>query len=87
MLRTNDAFAVAYADLYYLRQIQLEVLQEAQSVTQSVKLKEGAPGNLNVYFARTYIERSKVIKTANGSQRVRVVPLVNQLLDEVETYQ
>jgi thymidylate synthase len=32
MFRTNDAFAVGYADLYYLRQIQLDVLNKAQDL-------------------------------------------------------
>src|SRR5215204_1344190 len=86
MFRINDAFAVAYADLYYLRQIQLDVLAEAQKLTESDKLQHGSPGNLNIYFARTCIEKTKVIKTRDGSKRVRVLPLVDQLLKEVEAY-
>lgn len=86
MFRTNDAFAVGYADLYYLRQIQLDVLNEAQKRTERDVLKDGSPGNLNIYFARTYIEKSKVIKTADGTKRLRVGPIVDRLLKEVEIY-
>ncbi|HKH38299.1 MAG TPA: hypothetical protein VKA82_14150 [Rubrobacter sp.] len=86
MFRTNDAFAVGYADLYYMRQIQLDVLKEAQRLTESDTLQYGKPGNLNMFFARTYIEKSKVIKMADGQKRVQVRPLVEKLIQELEIY-
>jgi len=86
MLRTNDAFAVAYADIYYLRLLQQHVLLESQKRTKHVNLKEGGVGNLNLYFSRVYIERNRAIRKSEGhSKQVKIMPLAEALISELET--
>jgi len=64
MFRTSDALAVGYADIYYLRELQRLVLKQATQLSESEKLAMGVPGNLNLFFSRTYI--AKKIKNSNG---------------------
>jgi len=76
MFRTNDAYSVGYADILYLRKLQIKVLRESQMITNSEKLKKGIIGNLNLYFSRTYIEKSKIVKNPS-KMRIKLVPIVN----------
>ena len=86
MFRTNDAYAVGYADIYYLRKLQIEVLNNSQQLTESLRLKNGALGNLNLFFSRTYIEKTKALKKpAKG--RVRVIPLVDAIVEAIRAQQ
>jgi len=89
MFRTSDAFAVGYADIYYLRRIQEKILMESQMLTSKKALKNGTIGDLNLYFSRSYVERVKVFKNKKGSssRRVKVIPLVEMLIREIEAYQ
>lgn len=85
MFRTNDAFAVAYADIYYLRRLQQHVLLESKERAKHARLNEGRVGNLNLYFSRAFIERNRTIRKGMGtSKRIKVIPLVNALLKELK---
>jgi len=86
MFRTSDAFAVAYADIYYLRLLQQHVLLESQKRTRHAHLKKGRIGNLNMYFSRVYIERNRTIRKSEGhSKQVKIMPLARALISELET--
>ena len=87
MFRTNDAFSVGYADIYYLRCLQLEILDMAQSYTNKKNLMEGKIGDLSLYFSRTYVEKSKKLNRNDETlfKSVKVVPLAKKLLEFIET--
>jgi hypothetical protein len=89
MFRTNDAFAVGYADIYYLRSLQMATLNQAQKLTGNEKLKKGRIGDLNLYFCRTFVEKSKRSKKIDslGSRTIKIIPLVNGLVKFLEDHQ
>jgi thymidylate synthase len=89
MFRTSDAFAVGYADIYYLRLLQEKILTESKLRTSKRILKDGTIGDLNLYFSRSYVERSKEMKNKTGScsRRVKVIPFVEMLIKEIEAHQ
>ncbi|MFB0520564.1 MAG: hypothetical protein ACETWD_03930 [Desulfatiglandales bacterium] len=88
MFRTSDAFAVAYGDVYYLRQLQIKVLTQAQNQTAHIALRDGRVGNLTLYFCRSYIERSRKVrmKGRSSSKRVKIIPLAEALISRIESY-
>lgn len=53
--RSHDALNFGYIDIYYLRQIQLYVLEEAKKHTKFLKLQKGKLGSLNLHFSRAYV--------------------------------
>lgn len=57
MFRTIDVLAVAYADLYYLRKLQLRILQMARDLSTDRRLETAEPGHLNLFLCRAYITR------------------------------
>ena len=63
MFRTCDALTVGYADIMHLRGFQQEVLRQASSKSQREVLRNASVGSLNLYFARTFIERSLKIRS------------------------
>ena len=63
MFRTSDALAIGYADIYYMRRLQMEVLGLAKQRTMHVELKEGEVGMLNMYLCRSYIQRTRTTKS------------------------
>lgn len=89
MFRTSDAFAVGYADIYYLRCLQEKILIESKLLTSKNALKDGTIGDLNLYFSRSYVERIHEFKdkTGSSSRRVKVIPLVEVLNREIEEHQ
>jgi hypothetical protein len=82
MLRTSDVFSVMYADIFYLRQIQSQVLGTARKFTRNKELKNGKVGNLNLYLSRAFIKKSHSIpdRTSGTIGRVRVEPLAQRLV-------
>jgi hypothetical protein len=62
MFRTSDALSVGYADIYYMRQLQMQVLKLASSLNSS--LSTAQVGLLNMYLCRTYVQRAQ--KNRNG---------------------
>ena len=52
MFRTSDAPAVGYADIYYMRQLQMRVLNLAKTLNASLTTAE--LGLLNMYLCRLY---------------------------------
>jgi hypothetical protein len=65
MFRTSDALAVGYADIFYLRELQRRVLNEARELSSNKALAQANIGSLNMFFSRTYITKS--IKLKSGS--------------------
>lgn len=87
MFRTNDAFAVGYADIYNLRLLQQKILLKAQQYTTKTSLKEGQIGDLNLYFSRTFVEKYKTLRDKNNHnlKRVKVIPMIENVLKEIES--
>jgi thymidylate synthase len=90
MFRTNDALSVAYADIHYLRLLQMEVLEAAQSRSAARRLHCAQVGNLYLYFSRAYIEKSKRLKPPRLSEcHDRPSPatdglgIAQQIIDEI----
>jgi thymidylate synthase len=54
MFRTNDALAVGYADIYYMRRLQLRVLAQAKKMNS--RLRHANPGALNMFLCRSFIQ-------------------------------
>jgi len=57
MFRTNDALGLGYADIYYMRRLQMEVLSGAKRLNPA--LGTANIGLLNMYFCRTYVQRTR----------------------------
>lgn len=57
MFRTSDALAVGYADIYHLRNIQINMLQRVKALSRNKRLLDSSLGDLNLFFSRTYITR------------------------------
>ena len=64
MFRTSDALTVGYGDIYYMRNLQMQVLNLAKGISKNAQLKESEIGLLNMYLCRTYIQRT--LKSKNG---------------------
>jgi hypothetical protein len=88
MFRTSDALGLGYADIYYTRQMQLDVLAAAQKRTERRDLIHAEPGCLNLYLARAYVERTHKISSQVGSgstvKRTSLIPLAEGLIRELE---
>lgn len=84
MFRTCDLLAVGYADIFYLRQLQLDVLSEAKQITQRSDLSSGVPGDLNLFFGRAYVPaRVKLDPNKRGTTSgVTVAKKLIALLDD-----
>ena len=67
MFRTNDALAVGYADIFYLRMLQLEVFERSKLISPNERLERGDIGNLNLFFCRSYIPRTKKVRIRGSS--------------------
>lgn len=89
MFRTNDAFGVGYADIFYLRNLQIKTLRLAQERSTNKKLKDGRIGDLNIYFCRTFIEKSRSSRgiDSTSSERIRIIPIVDKLIKSIENFQ
>jgi hypothetical protein len=83
MFRTSDALSVGYADIYYLRELQKQVLNQAQELSDKTQLTEGTPGSLNLFFSRTYIP--KRIKNKNGSS-IGGLSLARKLISKLDEF-
>jgi len=64
MFHTSDALTIGYADIFYMRNLQIQVLNLAKEITKNIHLKNAEIGLLNMYLCRSYIQRS--IKYKNG---------------------
>jgi len=84
MFRTCDALAVAFADIYYLRKLQLDVLELSKKISTCDLIKNGEPGQLSLYFSRTYIEKKKRIKDKTISYSIDTMGIVKELLKEIK---
>jgi hypothetical protein len=88
MFRTSDVLGLGYADIYYMRQMQLDVLAEAQKRSERRDLMNAEAGCLNLYLARAYVERTHKLSAKVGSgssvKRTSMIPLVEGLIRELE---
>lgn len=82
MFRTSDALSVGYADIYYLRRLQMDLLSAASSMPGGGKLRDARVGLLNMFLCRSYIQRSG--KTRSGA-RLEGVKIAQRLLHEFGT--
>jgi hypothetical protein len=78
MFRTSDALSVGYADIYYMRKLQMDVLTLAKSKTESTALAKAEIGRLNMYLCRTYIQRMRVTKEGVRINGVKAASAVVQ---------
>ena len=62
MFRTSDALSLGYADIYYMRQLQMSVLDLAKENTKNSELKSGGVGPLNMFLCRSYIQTKLTTK-------------------------
>jgi hypothetical protein len=85
MFRTSDAFGVGYADIFYLREIQKRVLEQAKERAAGGKIYEGGIGDLNLYFSRTYIEKASKVRdpVAKTYESISIIPLAKKLAEEL----
>lgn len=80
MFRTSDALAIGYADIYYMRQLQIEVLGLAKQRTTHVVLRKGEVGMLNMYLCRSYIQRTCTTKSGAHMDGVKAANAVVRLI-------
>lgn len=78
MFRTSDALAVGYADIYYMRQLQMQVLDLAKPL--NVSLATAEIGLLNMYFCRTYIQRTRTSKSGVRMDGLKAANAVVKLI-------
>jgi hypothetical protein len=85
MFRTSDAFAVGYADIFYLREIQKRVLEKAKERASGGKIYEGGIGDLNLYFSRTFMERKHKVRdpVTKTEKLTSIKPLAEKLAGEL----
>lgn len=81
MFRTSDAFAVGYADIFYLREIQEMVLEQAKERSPSERIHDGVIGDLNLYFSRTYMEKRREVRdlATKNDKSIGIIPLAKKL--------
>lgn len=81
MFRTSDALTIGYADIFYMRNLQFQVLKLAKDITINTELRNADIGLLNMYFCRTYIQRTLKNKTGVS---INGITLANQLIDNIK---
>ena len=78
MFRTSDALAVGYADIYYMRELQMKVLNSAKLL--NVSLSTAEIGLLNMYLCRTYIQRTRTSKSGVRMDGLKAAKAVLSLI-------
>jgi hypothetical protein len=78
LFRTSDALAVGYADIYYMRKLQMQVLDLAK--TLNVSLNTADIGLLNMYLCRTYIQRTRTSKSGLRMDGLKAAEAVVKLI-------
>jgi hypothetical protein len=64
LFRTNDALTLGYADILYLRSLQIELLNRVIESDRKGRFDKAQVGQLNLLFSRTYVPKS--VKLRNG---------------------
>jgi hypothetical protein len=82
--RTSDALTIAYADIFYMRNLQIQVMKLAKDMTTSIKLRNANIGLLNMYLCRTYIQRT--LKSKSGL-RMNGIEIADQLVKFIKAKQ
>jgi len=80
MFRTSDALAVGYADIYYMRQLQMQVLGLAMELTKNAAFKRAEVGMLNMYLCRSYIQRTRTSKSGARMDGLKAAHAVIELI-------
>jgi len=85
MFRTSDAFAVGYADIFYLREIQKTVFEQSKERSPGGRIHEGGIGDLNLYFSRTYVEKRRRVRdpATKTDKSISIIPLVKKLAEKL----
>ncbi|MCK4637050.1 MAG: hypothetical protein KAT49_04135 [Methanomicrobia archaeon] len=89
MFRTCDALTVLYADMFYLRKLQEEVLFKAKKSSRKSKIQKAEIGNLSLYFSRVFIQKAYRYKEKGNTnvRSIKLIPLVKRLIDEIGCFQ
>jgi len=84
MFRTSDALAVGYADIYYMRLLQMQVLRLAKEKAMNVTLDEAEIGMLNMYLCRTFVQRTR---TSKNGVRMDGLKAANAVVGLIKAHQ
>jgi hypothetical protein len=79
MFCTSDALAVGYADIYYMRRLQMQVLEQASLLNAS--LNTAKIGLLNMYLCRTYVQRTRTNKSGLRMDGLKAASAVIELIN------
>lgn len=84
--RSHDALNFGFADIYFLRLIQSEVLLKAKSITTHPSLKRGKIGTLNFHFSRVYLPLRMEMKKKEYINGYETNELCLNLICELENF-
>ena len=70
--RTSDALSVFFADVYYTRRLQMQILNNAKTISKSKHLENAEIGKLNIYLSRAYISKKLKNKQGIGSDGLEI---------------
>lgn len=82
--RSHDALNFGYADIYYFRKLQIEVLSKAKKITKSKVLQNGNIGTLNFHFSRAYIPLRMEMPKQNYINKKEIDHIINNLSKALE---
>lgn len=71
---------MGYAYIYYLRQLQMEVLRLAKERTTNSGLRKAGIGMLNMYLCRSYIQRTRTTKSGVRMDGLKAADSVVRLI-------
>jgi len=82
--RTNDALNFFYPDVYYLRQLQNYVLEQAKKITRHKNLSNGNIGSLNLHFSRIFLPLRMEMRKREYINGSEIEGIINELLDSLQ---
>ena len=82
--RTNDALNFFYPDVYYLRQLQFYVLEQAKKITKHKKLQNGNIGSLNFHFSRIFLPLRMEMRKREYINGPEIESIVSALIDKIQ---
>ncbi|RZJ88133.1 MAG: hypothetical protein EOO20_14385 [Chryseobacterium sp.] len=83
--RSHDVLNFGYADIYFLRKLQLQVLDEAQQVTRHLALKKGEIGSLNFHFSRAFLPLRMEMRKKQYINGEEIRDTIDRLLESLIT--
>ncbi|GAF05972.1 thymidylate synthase family protein [Saccharicrinis fermentans] len=85
--RTNDALNFFYPDVYYLRQLQHYVLDQAKKITRHKKLQNGSIGSLNLHFSRIFLPLRMEMRKREYINGTEIESIISALIDKLQLKQ